>query len=82
MTLTLVVKNCQLGVKRAREGQTTFTMTFSLFVALKTLTLLVYFHLGPKDFEYIMMCEIGPCIMSKLETQSSFHSNNRLSKRN
>lgn len=75
ITLTLVVKDSQLGVRRAREGQTTFTMTFSLFVALKTLTLLVYFHVGPKDFgekvEYCMMCEIGPCIMSKLESQSS-----------
>jgi len=72
--------------RRAREGQTTFTMTFSLFVALKTLTLLVYFHLGLKDFgdkvEYGMMCEIGPCIMSKLESQSSLHSDNRPSKRN
>jgi hypothetical protein len=50
-------------------------MTFSLFVALKSLTLLDYFHLDPKDFgekvEYCMMCEIGPCIMSKLESQSS-----------
>jgi hypothetical protein len=61
-------------------------MTSSLFVALKTLTLLVYFHLGLNDFgdkvEYSMMCEIGPCIMSKLESQLSLHSDNRLSKRN
>jgi hypothetical protein len=51
MTLTLAVKDSQLSVRRAREGQTTFTKTFSLFVALKILRLLVYFHLGPRTLE-------------------------------